>query len=310
VSKELPLAFGREVLRKVTDVVLPLNDHGIGPAFYCIHPITGAATNCCHMAKMLGPKQIFYGIQAPTKKRNAEFARSIESLSQYYVDLLVKFQPKGNFVLGGHSVGAMIALEMAQQLRAREREVSLVVVFDGELFNTGTEIGCHNPLYWLKLIANLPRWIRDFLMVEFTFQTFCKTVLHKAILASKRLREKVSGNELNSGHAVESFIDLKKCTSDHAAFMKTLFEAQYAYIPQQYPGRTLVFVAKTQALTHLSQVEAAWRKVAPASEIVHVNGTHTSIMRAPEGLAIAKCLAAHIAEVDLTRNTAIYSNSK
>ena len=59
-------------------------------------------------------------------------------MSQYYVDQLVEFQPEGDFVIGGHYVGAMIALETAQQLRARGREVSLLVVFDGALFNIGT----------------------------------------------------------------------------------------------------------------------------------------------------------------------------
>jgi thioesterase domain-containing protein len=43
-------------------------------------------------------------------------------------------------VLGGHSTGAIIALEMAQQLLARGREVSLLIILDGVLFNTGAEI--------------------------------------------------------------------------------------------------------------------------------------------------------------------------
>jgi hypothetical protein len=70
MNKLAHAAFAREVLRKVTDVILPLNDSGTGSAFYCVHPITGAATNFCPMAKMLGPKQRFYGIQTLTKKRN------------------------------------------------------------------------------------------------------------------------------------------------------------------------------------------------------------------------------------------------
>ena len=82
-------------------------------------------------------------------------------------------------MIGGHSVGAIIALEMAQQLRARGREVSLLVVLDGELFNTGTELGRYNPLYWFKLLINVPNWIRDVLLVEFTARTFCKMVYNK-----------------------------------------------------------------------------------------------------------------------------------
>jgi thioesterase domain-containing protein len=291
-------AFAREVRRKVTDVILPLNDNGTGPAFYCVHSITGAATGFCPMAKMLGPKQRFFGIQTPTNKRNAEFASSIETISRYYVDRLTSFQPEGNFILAGHSVGAVIALEMAQQLRARGREVSLVVVFDGELFNTGTEISSRNPLYWLKLILNVPRWTRDFLMVEFTFKSFCQTVLKKATAAGKTITAKISGRGLGSGHAVEGFINLNNCTPDHAEFMKTLYEIQFAYVPKEYSGRVLVCVAKTQALTHLRQVEVVWRAAAPAAEVVHFKATHTSMMRAPEGLPIAEYLTRLIAQLD------------
>jgi hypothetical protein len=113
---------------------------------------------------MLGPKQNFYGIQVPTNKRNNEFARSIKEMSRYYVDESVKFQPNRALLLGGYSIGATIALEMSHQLIARGREVSLLVVFDGELFNTGAEISSRNPLYWLKLLLNMRRWIVDELM--------------------------------------------------------------------------------------------------------------------------------------------------
>jgi hypothetical protein len=45
----------------------------------------------------LGQNKRLYGIQAPTDKRNAEFVSSIKSISQHYVDELVKFQPEGSF---------------------------------------------------------------------------------------------------------------------------------------------------------------------------------------------------------------------
>jgi hypothetical protein len=97
IEKLINLAFKREVIRKVRDVILPLNDGGCGPAFYCVHAIGGVAADFRHMARMLGPEQKFYGIQTPTDKRNAEFVSSIKSISQYYVDELVKFQPEGPF---------------------------------------------------------------------------------------------------------------------------------------------------------------------------------------------------------------------
>ena len=71
-------AFKREVIRKVVDVILPLNDIGDGPPFYCIHAAAGVATEFQYLVRMLGPNQKFYAIQVPTDRRRAGFARSIE----------------------------------------------------------------------------------------------------------------------------------------------------------------------------------------------------------------------------------------
>jgi thioesterase domain-containing protein len=275
------IAFKREVIRKVIDVILPLNDAGCDPAFYCVHAIGGVAADFRHMARMLGPKQNFYGIQAPTDKRNAEFVSSIKSISQHYVDELVKFQPEGPLFLGGHSVGATIALEMSQQLTAIGREVRLLVVFDGGLLNTGAEISFLNPLYWIKLLCYLPRWINDVLMVKYSFQSVYRMLVKK----------------LSSRHAAEGVVNLSAFTPEHAAFIKGLYDRHLEYVPNSYPGRVLVFVAKTDELLNHGQVKAAWKKIAPSSEIFEVNGTHVDIMQMPRGLPVAKRLREIIKEL-------------
>jgi hypothetical protein len=143
----------------------------------------------------------------------------------------------------------------------------------------------------------VPAWVRDFLLVEFTFNSFCRTVFGKIIAAGRIALAKLAAKELCAGHAVEGFINLDNYTTDHASFMKVLFENQFKYVPKEYSGRVLVCAAKTQALTHLRQMEAPWRKVAPNAEVVHFTGTHTSIMRAPNGLVIAEYLSRKFAEV-------------
>jgi thioesterase domain-containing protein len=281
IEKLINLAFKREVIRKVKDVILPLNDGGCGPAFYCVHAIGGVAADFRHMARMLGPEQKFYGIQTPTDKRNAEFVSSIESVSQYYVDELVKFQPEGPFFLGGHSVGATIALEMSQQLIARGREVSLLVIFDGWLLNTGGEISVLNPLYWFNLLCYLPRWINEVLMVKYSFQGACRMLVEK----------------FSSRHGVESVVNLSAFTPEHGAFMRGLHDRYIEYVPNNYSGRVLVFAAKTDHLLNHGQVKAAWRKIAPSCEIVEVIGTHVDIMQMPRGLPVAKRLKERIKEL-------------
>jgi hypothetical protein len=82
---------------------------------------------------------------------------------------------------------------MAQQLRARSREVSLLVIFDGELFNTGAEISYRNPYSWLKLIWNLPRWMTGVMMHGHSFQTLCRKARDKAIAIRKTGLAKMRG---------------------------------------------------------------------------------------------------------------------
>jgi pimeloyl-ACP methyl ester carboxylesterase len=230
--------FAKEALRKVTDVILPLNDSGTGPAFYCVHDITGIATGFRFIAEMLGPRQRFYGIQAPTKKRNAEFASSIESISQYYVDDLIKFQPEGNFLLGGYSTGAVIALQMAQQLRARGREVSLLVVFDGDLFNSGAEIKSRDPFDRLELIWNLPRWITAVVKEGYSCQTLCRKAINKAIAAPKAIMAKMRGEVATFELTAENFvsINLNHCSPEHVAFINRLLRYNSSTSPRSTPA--------------------------------------------------------------------------
>jgi thioesterase domain-containing protein len=275
------IAFGREVTRKVVDAILPLNDIGSGPALYCVHSISGCATDFTSMAEMLGPDQKFYGIQVPTAKRNAAFAASVEHISQYYTNRLNEFQPTGPLILAGQSAGAAIALEMAQQLRALGRDVPLLIVFDGELFNTGGEISAFSPVYWIKLILNVPAWIRDILMVEFTFRDVIARLIRKP-----------------AGGVLEEMIKIRLFTPDHAAFVRTLFKTHRNYVPKKYFGRVVVCVAKTQHLTYLWQVEGPWRKIAPAAETVKFEGTHRSLIHAPDGLAVAQYLRGVISQID------------
>ena len=282
-------AFKREVIRKAVDVILPLNDIGDGPPFYCFHSIVGVATEYKHLVRMLGPKQKFYCIQVPSDRRSAEFAGSIEEMSRYYVDELLKFQPDGSFLLGGYSIGATIALEVSQQLIARGREVSLLVVFDGELFNTGAEISVRNPVYWLKLLLNVPRWIVDEAVrnrSEFAHQTAIRVKYFN-------FRKK----NFPKPHPVERFIDLLGFFPEHSAFIRALFDSHQAYVPYSYPGRVLVFVAKTQALWRLRQVKAAWTKIAPSSKVFEINGTRGSIMKMPHGAAVAERLSTEIEKI-------------
>lgn len=274
------VAFFREATRKVVDVILPLSDVGDGPAFYCVHSVTGVATNFRELAQQLSPTHRFYGIQAPTAKRNSAFAASIEQVGRFYANRLNEFQPTGPIILGGHSTGGVIALEMAQHLRALGREVSMLVILDGSLFNTGAEF---SALYWLKVVVNAPaRMGRSLNALRAFYQNSPRTLVGTIKSAIARLVGR------SDGYSLKTIFDLRNCTPDHVAFVETLFRTQFDYVPQKYSAPVVVCAAKAQALPELTEV--AWRKVAPAAKFVMFDGTHTTMLQSPNVSAIAEYL--------------------
>jgi thioesterase domain-containing protein len=248
-----------------------------------------------HLARLLGSDQPFFGIQAPPDLRNAEFPSSIEAMARYYVDVLVKFQPKGPYLLGGWSAGSIIALEMACQLEASGREVSLLVALDGAPFNTGAGTSLWNPLYYWKLARNLPLWIADDLMVDFSVEILARRVWNKLISLTKKTRSALRKEAETHGHEVEGFLDTSYFSISQVSFMKGLFAACKAYQAHEYKGRVLLYAAQTQPLYHLLEVELAWAKIAPRLTVIPARGTHESIVREPHVLTVAESLRLHLA---------------
>ncbi len=289
-------AVWREALGRTSSVLLPLSDgRADGVPFYCVHALSGAGAVLTTLAEMLGPEQPFIAIQAPTSARHPGFARSIEAMAAHYVEALVKARPAGKLALGGWSVGGVIALEMAQQLRARGRRDILLVNIDCELVNVGADIARHSPRYYWKVAANFPTWLaydlrdRDW-RPRSVIRRFRNKFQALARMACRRIAERRPAH----GYAVDGFMDTSRFSPDYRAFVRALYDAFYRYVPAPYAGPVVVFEASVQPVAHLRQVGATWRRIADPG-IIPVTGTHESIIKAPDGIALAAELRRRLA---------------
>jgi thioesterase domain-containing protein len=296
-NKQHVTAFWNEILGRATSVIVPLNESRVGIPLYLVHALSGAVTGFRHLAQVLGPEQAFYGIQAPTNKRNPEFACSIESIARHYIDALMAFQPEGRFAIGGWSLGSTIALEMAQQLRAGGREVVLLVALDGAPFNTSAVLRPWNPSYYYKLACNLPGWIiYNDLIRGRSFRSLTKRISRKARAFWKMATSWLCTSRISWGDAVEGLVDIPSYTLSQIAFMKALFASVHGYVPKEYSGDVVVYAAKTKPLCPLRQVEAVWAALARRAEIVPVVGIHSSIIEAPHVIPLAEHLRTRLKE--------------
>jgi thioesterase domain-containing protein len=270
-------------------VILPINDSALtvdpqGPAFYCVHSASGVAgTDFLALATRLEPSIRFYGIQAPPKQmHNTDFGGSVESIADYYAEALVRFQPKGPIVLGGYCVGAIVALEMAKNLRARGREVGPLFVIDGVPENTGVPFPRWTSRYWLDQLRNLRGWlVHGDLMRDRTLRSLIRSLSNNAYTIGKRVIGLRRGERLGGGYSIAGIMDLAPYQPAHRLFINRLFCALFAYVPSAYPGNIVVYEAKIRPLLYLPQIGYIWRKFAPQSEVVDIVGTHISMMREP-----------------------------
>lgn len=295
--------FGR-ASRHSERVILPINDSAVGagtqgPAFYCVHSASGVAgTDFLALARRLEPSIRFYGIQAPGKQMlDDKFGSSVESLADYYAEAVVRFQPQGPIMLGGYCVGAIVALEMAENLRARGREVGPLLVIDGVPENTGVPLPRWTSRYWLDLVRNLRGWlVHADLMRNWTFRSLIRSLSNNAYAIGKRAIGLKRGERWGGGYSIAGIMDLTPYQPAHRLFINRLFNALFAYVPKEYSGNVVVYEAKITPLLYLPQIGYIWRKFAPQSEIVDIVGTHISMMREPYVDALARDVRGRIAE--------------
>ncbi len=109
-------------------VELQRGDGSSRPLFF-VHPVGGNVLCYAQLAHYLGPEQSFYGLQSFGLADGHAPLGEISEMAGRYLEALRRVQPEGPYLLGGWSMGGIIAFEMAQQLQ-RVGQVSLLVLLD------------------------------------------------------------------------------------------------------------------------------------------------------------------------------------
>ena len=100
---------------------------------FLVHPAGGHVFPYIHLAQFLGSDQPCYGLQARGLEDGQDPHTRIEDMAAYYIQALQTVQPTGPYLLGGWSMGGVVAFEMAQQLHAQGQRVALLALLDGRI---------------------------------------------------------------------------------------------------------------------------------------------------------------------------------
>jgi thioesterase domain-containing protein/acyl carrier protein len=113
--------------------LVAIRREGSAPGFFCVHPAGGNVLCYAALAQHLGPGRPFYGFQARGLQDGEEPFTSIEAAAAHYVEAMRAIQPDGPYLIGGWSMGGLIAFEMARLIQAQQQQIALLALFDSHL---------------------------------------------------------------------------------------------------------------------------------------------------------------------------------
>jgi thioesterase domain-containing protein len=103
---------------------------GTARPLFLVHSVAGELTWLPRLAQGLAPDQPLFGFAAPGLNSEAPFFPSLEAMAAAYLRDVREQQPRGPYLIGGYSMGGVVAFEMARQLEAAGEETGLLVLID------------------------------------------------------------------------------------------------------------------------------------------------------------------------------------
>jgi amino acid adenylation domain-containing protein len=110
--------------------LVAIQPNGKRPPLFCMHAVGGNVLNYHVFIPVLGEDQPIYGLQSRGVDGMSKQYSDIESMAVHYIKEIRKIKECGPYYLCGASMGGNIALEVAQQLKKDNEEISFLALFD------------------------------------------------------------------------------------------------------------------------------------------------------------------------------------
>jgi len=289
-GRRLPLAtlFQETTIERLADVLrrqpdprtwsplVPIQPAGTRAPLFFAHPIGGNVFCYADLARHLGPDQPLYGLQAPGVDGEQAPYKRLEELAACYIAAIKQVQPEGPYILGGWSMGGVVALEMAQQLQAQAQRVAQLIVIDSSLLH-GAPVAPEDDA---DILAQFAYDLAGLFGKRLDIDTL------RQLEADERLQYVLSWVQTcNVMPPTTALVHLR----DLIAVFNAHLHAVQKYTPRTYPQR--IFLLQASDSGTLPDDRDDWSRIAPAGVVrVPVPGDHYTILRPPHVQVLAERL--------------------
>jgi thioesterase domain-containing protein len=196
-------------------------------------------------------------------------------MAAHYISAMRSVQAEGPYLLGGWSMGGVVAFEMAQQLHALGQRAALLALLDTRIPTAEDDFTDED--FEVTLLVDFVRYFGLSLDPRNSLARLPKHALLELVLEHAK-RAGLMPADIEVSQA-QPFIDL--CKAD--------FRATRKYVLQQYPGRITLFKASQELTETSSDPTLGWSEWATGGADVHVvPGNHATMVYKPHVEALAK----------------------
>jgi amino acid adenylation domain-containing protein len=261
--------------------LVPIKPDGGKRPLFLVHPAGGHVFPYVYLAQYLDPDQPCYGLQARGLEEGQDPHTRIEDMAAYYIKALQTVQPAGPYLLGGWSMGGVVAFEMAQQLHAQGQRVALLALLDGRI-PTPDE--------------TFPE--EDYEAVLLVERYFGLSFGPMESLAQLPKDEQLAFmlEQAKSAGLVPAELDVSEARR-FVELLKSDLRATQNYALHLYPGRVTLFKASEELAGTSPDPTLGWNEWVNAGVEVHiVPGNHANLVYEPHVQVLAEKLSACISQ--------------
>ncbi|HEY0733790.1 MAG TPA: alpha/beta fold hydrolase, partial [Herpetosiphonaceae bacterium] len=260
--------------------LVPLQAQGQQRPLFLVHPIGGTVLCYAELARLLGPEQPVYGLQAWGMEPDQVPHQSLAAMVDDYVAAIRQVQPHGPYRLGGWSFGGVVAFEIAVQLQRQDETVDLLALIDSGL-PAPDEDAPDETAMLLAFLQDLGGTIGTSLGITQADLARLTADQQLAYVLARAQQQKV----LPAGMDRDQ---LQRLAAVFSANLKLL--ASYQPTPTPLPVTLLLAEATAQHV----DLMAAWRALTTVVAGYVVPGTHYTLLRPPHVHMLADWLGAQL----------------
>ncbi len=248
---------------------------------YLIHGIGLNVLIFNNLAKCLHRDQTVYGLQALGLNGVDMPLETFEAIAECYIKEILEENPDGPINLLGYSMGGIIALEMAKQLKAIGKEVKMLGMIDTNLKQYDGDI--RSKIFFNKFKRQFPKALFN---IRLLFKTPIIALRYQYSIIKLKLKKIFSTDALAK----------KELSNDNLPeYMNTIIDklwiAMDNYKITPYDGRIFLFKAQERIYYVDDFKYLGWQKYAKKGvEIKEVPGDHKVMLLLPKVQQFAEIL--------------------